>query len=100
MTNTTYNGWTNYATWRVNLEMFDNVNMGDFDGTDDAFPNYNYIGEQMKDWALSIIFDSCSKGLAYDYACAFLDDVNWFEIAKNHHEEDVAQNVMIDEEHA
>jgi hypothetical protein len=20
---TKYNGWTNYATWRVNLEMFD-----------------------------------------------------------------------------
>jgi len=24
MTTTTYNGWTNYATWRVNLELFDN----------------------------------------------------------------------------
>ena len=23
MKDTTYNGWTNYATWRVNLEMFD-----------------------------------------------------------------------------
>ena len=25
MTKETYNGWTNYATWRVNLEMFDVV---------------------------------------------------------------------------
>ena len=23
MSDKTYNGWTNYATWRVNLEMFD-----------------------------------------------------------------------------
>ena len=23
MTDKTYNGWTNYATWRVNLEVFD-----------------------------------------------------------------------------
>ena len=23
MTDKTYNGWTNYATWRVNLEWFD-----------------------------------------------------------------------------
>jgi len=22
----TYNGWTNYATWRINLEMFDGYN--------------------------------------------------------------------------
>jgi hypothetical protein len=25
MTNTDYNGWTNYATWRVNLEIFDGM---------------------------------------------------------------------------
>ena len=29
MTNeNTYNGWTNYATWRVNLEMFDGFSIG------------------------------------------------------------------------
>ena len=25
MKNDTYNGWTNYATWRVNLEIFDGL---------------------------------------------------------------------------
>ena len=25
-TDNTYNGWTNYATWRVNLELFDGDN--------------------------------------------------------------------------
>jgi hypothetical protein len=97
MSDNKYNGWTNYATWRVNLEMFDDIEMGEFDGTDDAYPDYQYIGEQMKEWALGIIYDSCPQGLARDYACAFLDDVYWSEIAKVHHEEDVAQNIMLDE---
>ena len=29
-TNTTYNGWTNYATWRVNLEIFDGFDPYDY----------------------------------------------------------------------
>ena len=27
----TYNGWTNYATWRVNLEIFDGIEPRDMD---------------------------------------------------------------------
>lgn len=30
---TTYNGWTNYATWRVNLEIFDGTSASDHIGT-------------------------------------------------------------------
>jgi hypothetical protein len=30
MSDTKYNGWTNYATWRVNLEMFDGANWNDY----------------------------------------------------------------------
>lgn len=26
-----YNGWTNYATWRVNLEMFDGMQIDPLD---------------------------------------------------------------------
>jgi hypothetical protein len=29
MNDKTYNGWTNYATWRINLEMFDGCNLTD-----------------------------------------------------------------------
>jgi hypothetical protein len=25
-----YNGWTNYATWRVNLEIFDGIDLMDY----------------------------------------------------------------------
>ena len=36
MTTTTYNGWTNYATWRVHLEIFDSLPLEDFSDADDA----------------------------------------------------------------
>ena len=36
MTDTTYNGWTNYATWRVNLEIFDGMSPRDVTNTRDV----------------------------------------------------------------
>ncbi len=30
MNNLTHNGWTNYATWRVNLEIFDSLDLAEF----------------------------------------------------------------------
>jgi hypothetical protein len=63
-----YNGWTNYATWRVNLEMFDGMEPGE------------HGPDELRDLALDLIEQSAS-GLALDYAMAFLSDVNWYEIA-------------------
>lgn len=74
MKNNTYNGWTNYATWRVNLEVFDGWdNEGCLLDADD-----------IKELAEDIIFRPYSKmpSLAEDYARAFLSDVNWYEIAE------------------
>lgn len=70
---TTYNGWTNYATWRVNLELFDGLTSEIFEFTDD-------LPAMLKDYAKNIIEDH-AKGIALDYALAFIADVNWREIA-------------------
>jgi len=67
----TYNGWTNYATWRVNLEMFD--------GSDSY-----WSAELARDLVEGIIIDSTPEGVARDYAMAFLADVNWNEIAEHY----------------
>jgi len=73
-----YNGWTNYATWRVNLEMFDGNSLGLEDCDPDAF----------KEIAIEVIEQSCDvSGLAFDYAMAFLDTVNWHEIAEHYKSE-------------
>lgn len=84
-----YNGWTNYATWRINLEIFDGVPANDFDGVDDLEPNIYEISLQLKDFAEEIIFSDCRyderrpSNLMEDYARAFLSDVNWYEIAQH-----------------
>ena len=71
-----YNGWTNYATWRVALEIFDGLNGDHMDA------------EWCKAYAETIIFSDTSNGLARDYALAFLSDVNWHEIASKTQEDE------------
>lgn len=70
-----YNGWTNYATWRVNLEMCD------YDGASDNDLDEYELGLSLRESALDFMSQEAS-GLALDYAEAFLADVNWYEIAE------------------
>jgi len=89
MSDTKYNGWTNYATWRVNLEIFDgleldlDVYMGDskFDASD--------LMDELQQIAEDAIFQGAQyderrpSNLMEDYARAFLQDVNWYELAEH-----------------
>ena len=70
-----YNGWTNYATWRVRLEMFD------YDGASDNDLDAYDLGDSLRESALDYIAQE-STGMARDYAEAFLDEVNWYQIAE------------------
>ena len=78
----TYNGWTNYATWRINLELFDGL-YSDIDGekvTAESCKDY------AEDYAEEVVSES-GEGLALDYAMAFLANVNWQEIADHLNED-------------
>ena len=68
-----YNGWTNYATWRVNLEIFDGL-YSDIEGE-------KVTAESCKDYTEEVVSES-GEGLALDYAMAFIASVNWQEIAE------------------
>ena len=78
MTDNKYNGWTNYATWRINLEIFD---------------GYDPEGQELdpdsvKDMAEEIILmDVDATSLVGSYAMAFISDVNWTELAEHLNEE-------------
>lgn len=77
----TYNGWTNYATWRINLEIFDGTDLEDmsWDGMDTSD-----LANALQEYAQEIVFLECNeKSLAYSYAMAFLSEVNWYEIAEH-----------------
>jgi hypothetical protein len=76
-TDNKYNGWTNYATWRVNLELFDGIDVNETFNSDDD------LAGQLEAYAEDIIFIDSSQGLARDYALAFVSDVNWYEIAEH-----------------
>lgn len=80
---TKYNGWTNYATWRVNLEMFDGLDPDDMGWSD--LEVYD-LATALKEYATDALeLETPSNGshmpLALSYALAFLEDVNWREIA-------------------
>lgn len=67
-----HNGWANYATWRVNLEILSDI---EFNQMVDPL----YLQEIVEDVVFS---NETAKGLIEDYARAFLSDVNYYEIAK------------------
>lgn len=73
---TRYNGWTNYATWRVNLELFDSGPLSYIGFTRDGLHN------QLRDYAEEVVCGEAS-GLVVDYAMAFLSEVDWAEIARH-----------------
>ena len=62
----TYNGHTNYATWKIQLEMIGPA-LRDFSGMD---------RDGIKDYCEEMIMES-SIGIGQDLAIAFLDDVDW-----------------------
>lgn len=76
-----YNGWTNYATWRVNLEMFDGSTAEDVTGSRDM--SIGELREALKDYAETLIEETTQPGLGRDYAYAFINGVNWHEIAEH-----------------
>lgn len=77
----TYNGWANYATWRVRLEIFDGTTSEELFG--ERQTNAYELGQMLKDYAEQLIEDGSTEGLARDYAYAFLGGVNWREIAEH-----------------
>ena len=72
-----YNGWSNYATWRINLELFSDMNYTDYF---DELPTT----EMLEDYVENVVFDhSGNMGLMEDYARAFLNNVNYYEILEH-----------------
>jgi hypothetical protein len=90
MTDTKYNGWTNYSTWRVQLEVMDGLDPEHFDleeGEAMTLVDVHELADAMQSYAEEVIFSGLGyderrpSNLMEDYARAFLSDVNWYEIA-------------------
>lgn len=66
-----YNGWCNYATWRINLECFDG-----WEGSLDP--------ELAEEIVTEHIYETSQEGIARDYALAFIEQVDFYEITLAH----------------
>ena len=66
-----YNGYTNYATWRITLEHFNGVTAEE-SGLDTAEDCQAYVEEYLE--------LNCDNDVTLSYALAFTSDVNWHEI--------------------
>ena len=72
--NKEHNGWTNYATWRVNLEILGDIEFEETVAADD-------LEEIVEDCVFNnTVEKDC---LAADYARAFIQQVNFYEIAES-----------------
>jgi len=76
-----YNGWANYETWRVGLEIINDMTLEDF-GFDVEVEPYD-LAEAMKSHVQDHIEETTEPGFARDYAVAFLENVSWRELS-NH----------------
>lgn len=74
----TYNGWYNYATWRIALEWFDDFNPNKYESDPYQLSKelQSYVEETLEETTVQ-------SRIVLDYALAFLDDVNWYEIAQH-----------------
>ena len=87
MTKESYNGWTNYETWRIQLEVIDGMTLEDFGydlhGVDtDDVASVEKLGMALEMYTCELI-EGQSSGFARDLAHTFLARVDWMEIAEH-----------------
>ena len=74
--NKKYNGWTNYATWRINLEIIDGIEF-----------EVETCAEDIKEIVEDVVFSQYELGngshLVEDYARSFISQVNFYKIAES-----------------
>lgn len=79
-----YNGWTNYETWRIHLEIADDEIQALGQGEANFASELDLI-EHLKEHVDDVLtkFGELTDGLALDYARAFVSDVDWYDIAQH-----------------
>ena len=79
-----YNGWKNYETWRVNLELFDGLEAEDlveFD-EDNAEDYEDELMEALALYAEEFLDSQCDNPIIRGWVDSFLGEVSFREIAQ------------------
>ena len=84
-TDNRYNGWTNHATWRVNLELFDGLDPREYWEREVKGDSAYDLAVLLEEFALNYVDDTdaepAGRAIVAGWVRAFLADVNWQEIA-------------------
>lgn len=96
-----YNGWTNWETWKVNLELLDGLEADDLGiehlSVEDAYE----AGSIIRDYVDEIIsMEYNSEGFVHGIVQDFLHTVDWVEIARNILDQWATDHPVEDEEEA
>lgn len=76
-----YNGWTNYETWKVNLELVDSEYLGECLSDYDNFSDFiNLIKYSVQEIAFDGLEDNSIASAAVS---SMMYRVNWLEIAEH-----------------
>jgi hypothetical protein len=84
-----YNGWANYETWRINLEMFDGYDatdfLNDYDLAKGQHKAVRQLADHLEDMATEILDMECPNrlGFVYNLVASFLNKVDFQEIAEH-----------------
>lgn len=86
MENNKFNGWTNYATWYVNLHLFDGFDPQEINFMGDKDDWKFNLAEKLAEYAEEVIIythEKVENTLLEDVARSFLSDVDWRQIAQH-----------------
>lgn len=67
-----YNGWSNYITWKVMLELFDGLAIEE-----------EITPEEVEEIAMEYLTTDVQNSLANAYIVDYLREVNWEEISEH-----------------
>ena len=76
---TRHNGFANYATWRVKVDVFKDFDLDDW--CLDMLDSVELAG-WMRDHVREIIEENAGEGVARHYAICFIAEVDWQELAQ------------------
>lgn len=90
MKDNTYNGYTNYATWKVQVELLDGISLFELAVLDHN--DVHQVADNLKDYCEERVWQDYAEGrvvhssrssITHNFASAFLYDVDWRQLASN-----------------
>jgi hypothetical protein len=97
-----YNGWTNWETWKVNLELLDGMDASDLNIEHYTADEYYEAGQVIEEYVGELISMEYNTAVLHGFVSGivsgFMSDVNWSELAKGFIDQWIIDNPVEEEE--